>query len=152
MVWRVPSRRAFMTGGGLVLLGAASGWIAHSQTQPSGATLTVAEAYEAAQQKEVFLIDIRRPDEWADTGIGEGAAPIDMRRPDFIAALDRQTGGDRAAPIALICARGVRSKRLSAALRDAGYTHVLDVPEGMLGSFSGPGWLKTGLPVRRYDG
>ncbi|MEM6482663.1 MAG: rhodanese-like domain-containing protein, partial [Pseudomonadota bacterium] len=40
----------------------------------------------------------------------------------------------------------------TSALRDAGYQKVIDVPEGMLGSFSGPGWLKTGLPVGAYGG
>lgn len=151
MVGGVRSRRAVLFGFGFVLMGAAGGWIASSQRPPSGATLSVTDAYRAAQNNEVFLIDIRRPEEWAETGIGAGAAPIDMRRPDFIARLDHLTGGDRAAPIALICARGVRSRHLSARLREAGYPQVIDVPEGVLGSFSGPGWLKSGLPVRRYE-
>ncbi|MEM6577842.1 MAG: rhodanese-like domain-containing protein [Pseudomonadota bacterium] len=141
------SRRSVLLGGGLLV----AGWIAYSRTQPSGETLSVTDAFEAARDKQIFLIDIRRPDEWAKTGIGEGASPIDMRREDFIAELDQLTGGDRSAAIALICARGVRSRHLSNRLRDAGYQRIIDVPEGMLGSFSGPGWLKVGLPVIAYD-
>jgi len=146
------SRRALIFGGGLALLGGAGAWYALSRPQPLVDTLSVSDAYRAAQAQDIFLVDIRRADEWARTGIGEGAVPIDMRRPDFTAALDRLTKGDRSAPIALICARGVRSRYLSAALSEAGFTHIIDVPEGMLGSFAGPGWLKTGLPVVAYAG
>lgn len=152
MARRFWSRRGTIFLGLTIVLAGAGGWIAYSQTQPTGETLSVTAAYHAAKAKEVFLIDIRRPDEWAKTGIGEGASPIDMTREDFIAELDQVTGGDRSAPIALICARGVRSRFLTSALRDAGYQKVIDVPEGMLGSFSGPGWLKTGLPVGAYGG
>lgn len=152
MAQRLPSRRKLLLGGLIVFVGGAGAWFAHSQTQPSGETLSVTAAYQAAEANEVLLIDIRRPDEWTKTGVGEGAHPVDMRRDDFVASLDRLTGGDRSAPIALICARGVRSKSLSKALREAGYERIIDVPEGMLGSFSGPGWLKTGLPVSVYEG
>jgi rhodanese-related sulfurtransferase len=43
----------------------------------------------------------------------------------------------------------VRSSRLSRTLRDAGYSNVIDVPEGMLGSYAGPGWLERGLPLSK---
>lgn len=152
MAGSLLSRRNILLGGFLVGLGGAGAWIAYSQMQPSDNKLSVTEAYDAADAGEIYLIDIRRPDEWQRTGIGEGALPIDMRREDFVRVLDQVTGGDRSASVALICARGIRSKYLSAVLQEAGYQHVLDVSEGMLGSFSGPGWLKTGLPVTAYDG
>jgi len=41
----------------------------------------------------------------------------------------------------------VRSKWLTAALINAGLTHVIDVPEGMVGSNAGPGWVARGLPL-----
>ena len=112
--------------------------------------LSPQQAHEAAVSGEVLLIDIRRPDEWARTGVGEGAVPIDMRRQDFEDALTLAVEGDTAQPVALICARGVRSRRMSARLVAAGFTQVIDVPEGMLGSGAGPGWLKRGLPVVAY--
>lgn len=99
--------------------------------------------------KSLILIDIRRPDERALTGVAVGAVPLDMRDDGFLADLDRLTGGNRAAPIALICARGVRTRRLAAKLTAAGFTAVLDVPEGMLGSPAGPGWIARGLPVSK---
>lgn len=111
--------------------------------------LSVTDAFERAKSGNITLVDIRRPDEWARTGIGAGAVPIDMRAPDFVAQLLRATQGQRDVPVALICARGVRSARLSAQLSAAGFTDVLNVPEGMLGSGAGEGWLKRGLPVVR---
>lgn len=136
---------------GLAFLAVAAALIAYrvSLIPPdySGGKLSVTEAHQQAVEGNVVLIDIRRPQEWQRTGIPEGAAPLDMRRDDFEPALSAIVGPDRSRPIALICARGVRSARLALALTDAGYTNIIDVPEGMLGSAAGPGWLDAGLPV-----
>ena len=109
--------------------------------------ISVTEAYAAVQADEIWLIDIRRPDEWSATGIAEGAIPIDMRREDFVDALQSATEADPDRPVAIVCARGVRSRRLTAQLAEAGITNLIDLPEGMLGSQAGPGWLGAGLPV-----
>ncbi len=140
-------RRGFVllsAGAGIAAL---AGFVGYSRGF-DGETLDPEQAHRAATAGMVALIDIRRPDEWALTGIGEGAHPLDMLRPDFDAALARIVGNDRAAPVALICARGVRSARLAARLQRAGFTRIIDVPEGMLGSAAGPGWIARGLPVR----
>lgn len=119
-------------------------------TEETGARqLTPVEAHEHATAGEILLVDIRRPDEWAATGSPESGVRLDLRRDDFIAELDRLTGGKRDTPIALICARGVRSARMANRLTDAGFTSIIDVPEGMLGSAAGPGWLGRGLPLDR---
>ncbi|TMV09643.1 rhodanese-like domain-containing protein [Ruegeria sediminis] len=117
-----------------------------------GGSLSVQDAHEGAVAGDLVLIDIRTPQEWRATGIGEGAHPIDMRRADFVQAMVDAAGPDRNRAIALICARGVRSARLSLELAEAGFANIVDVPEGMLGSRAGPGWVKAGLPVRDYDG
>lgn len=109
--------------------------------------LTPAQAYQGAVSGDLVLVDIRRPEEWASTGIGKGAVRIDMRRPDFEEALLSATAGDRTRPVALICARGVRSRHMTERLTAAGFTRIIDVPEGMLGSGAGPGWLRGDLPV-----
>jgi rhodanese-related sulfurtransferase len=118
----------------------------------SGDQLSVTDAHKRALSGDVLLVDIRTPREWTATGIGQGAYPLDMRRDDFEQVLTQLTGGDRTAPVALICARGVRSARLSNRLSDAGFTNIIDVPEGMLGSAAGPGWVRAGLPVQRNTG
>lgn len=114
--------------------------------------LTPQDAHAGAAAGGILLIDIRRPDEWARTGVGQHAIRIDMRRSDFETALLEAVKGDRSAPVALICARGVRSRRMSKRLAAAGFETIIDVPEGMLGSGAGPGWLKRGLPVVAYSG
>jgi rhodanese-related sulfurtransferase len=144
-----PTRRGFIVLGvvaAATVVGAAR-WFNVLGDNAGQSALSPPEAHAAARDGTLLLVDVRRPDEWAGTGIGAGALPLDMRRPDFEAALLDAAGGDRSQPIALICARGVRSRSLSARLRDAGFTNVMDVPEGMLGSGAGPGWLRRGLPV-----
>ncbi len=112
-----------------------------------GNTITVAEAHAAALRGDILLVDIRRPDEWEDTGTGEGAQRLDMRREDFVVQLAKLTDASEGVPIALICARGVRSAWLANRLKEAGFASIVDVPEGMLGSQAGPGWFKRGLPL-----
>ena len=149
---RSPSRfarRGFVLGGLAVLgvgaLGSAR-WF-NVNAQVTAGDLSAPDAHAAARAGEIVLIDIRRPDEWARTGVPEGGIGIDMRRDDFVDVLLAQVDGDPSRPVALICARGVRSARMSARLRAAGFTQIIDVPEGMLGSGAGPGWLRRGLPV-----
>jgi rhodanese-related sulfurtransferase len=145
------SRRTFVLAGGTAL--AVAGFAGlnwyRGQRGADGLWLTVAEAHAGARAGEVLLIDIRRPEEWAQTGLGEGAIPLDMRRRDFLPALQALMTDRPGARVALICATGGRSRYLAGQLEKAGLTGVYDVPEGMLGSRAGPGWLRTGLPVRQ---
>lgn len=132
-------------GGGLSLLWA-------QQASSDIAKLNPAEALDAVRAGNLILVDVRRPDEWANTGVAEGALPIDMRRPDFVAAVMQAAKASPDVPIAFICARGVRSRRVTRQMEGAGITNIIDIPEGMLGSFSGPGWLDRGLPVVTFEG
>lgn len=145
------SRRGVLVAGGMLVAAAAglfgARWFNIGARSGQDGQLSVNAAYDAAAAGTVFLIDIRRPDEWARTGVGTHAKALDMRRADFVQALLAHVEGNTDAPLALICARGVRSRALAARLTAAGFTHIIDVPEGMLGSGAGPGWLNTGLPV-----
>ena len=115
--------------------------------------ISAPDALQAVKKGEVVLVDIRQPEEWKQTGVPEGAKLIPMRHPDggagFIRDLLAATNGDRNAPIALICRTGNRSGATAKALSEAGFTHILDVSEGMGGSGSGPGWIKRDLPMVR---
>lgn len=111
--------------------------------------LDVTMAYELAEAGEIILLDIRRPDEWEATGSPASGHRLDMRREDFTEQILVLTAGALNARVALICARGVRSSRLANQLTAAGFTNIIDVPEGMLGSIAGPGWVRAGLPVTR---
>jgi rhodanese-related sulfurtransferase len=121
---------------------------------PAGATdgvIAADEAYAAAKRGELIIIDVRTSAEWQQTGIPDGAKTADVTTPDgleaFVAAVARAVAGDREARIAVICRSGNRSTKAQAALRNSGFTNVLNIKEGMAGSAAGPGWLGRGLPV-----
>ncbi|MEP2654627.1 MAG: rhodanese-like domain-containing protein [Sedimentitalea sp.] len=148
-VW-ISRRRVFALGGvAIVTAGAASARWFNVWAETGDDALSPPDAHDAALSGHVLLVDIRRPDEWALTGVGTSAMALDMRRPDFIEALTAALDGDVDRPVALICARGVRSRGLGRTLKAAGFTRIIDVPEGMLGSGAGPGWIKRGLPLRQ---
>ena len=105
-------------------------------------------AYSLSNNNKLRLVDIRRPSEWRTTGVGKGARRISMHQSGFVNRIDKLLGGDRSKPVALICAHGNRSRRMKARLNKLGFTNVVNVSEGMLGSKAGPGWLKRGLPTR----
>lgn len=131
---------------GIVLVLALSGC-----SDESKGNLSAPEAFELVQNNKITLVDIRRPDEWRQTGTAQGVKTINMLHPQgmtgFAQALDQAVGGDRSAPIVLICRTGNRSSRLAPALAELGFTNVRHVPEGMVGSSHGPGWIARGLPV-----
>ena len=119
-----------------------------------GTFMSVGEAHNKALKKELVLIDIRSPDEWRESGVPASATPLTMHQSAaaFFGGLNRLTLFDKSRPIALICATGVRTTFLQKILRQQGYRNIINVAEGMYGSKYGPGWLKSGLPVKPYRG
>lgn len=113
----------------------------------AGPELSAPEAYQRAQAGQLRIVDIRRPEEWRQTGVAQGAARIDMRRPDFAQAVLQAVNGNPDAPIGIICRTGNRTTQIQKAMRDAGFTQVYNIREGMAGSGAGPGWLRRQLPV-----
>lgn len=125
--------------------------VSAASAQRDAPQLSAPEAFALAQQGKMRIIDIRRPDEWRATGIAAGVERLDMRHPGgaqgFAQALLARVGGDRDAPIALICRTGNRTTQVQAVLRELGFTNVYNITEGMAGSRAGPGWIARGLPV-----
>jgi rhodanese-related sulfurtransferase len=113
--------------------------------------LSAPEAYEAARTGKLTIIDIRTPPEWKQTRVAQGAKLIDMLHPQgptgFVNEVLRQVGGDKNAPIALICRTGNRTSQVLRYLRAQGFNNAVHIPEGMAGSGFGPGWLARGLPT-----
>jgi rhodanese-related sulfurtransferase len=118
-----------------------------AMTQPSPANIPPDEAHRLAAEKKVVLVDIRRPDEWAETGVGEHAVRIDMEDPMFIAKLNAAMGDDRTKPVALICRTASRTRVVQQALTQHGYTRVINVEGGMAGNAADRGWIARGLPI-----
>lgn len=116
----------------------------------AGAALSPRTAHDLASKGVIVLIDIRTPQEWRQTGIGQSATPISMHAPGFLERIATVTNGDKSKPIALICASGGRSGRMQKELTELGYADVRDVDQGMLGNGAGPGWIKSGMPTKPY--
>lgn len=113
-------------------------------------------AHQQAVAGQRVLFDIRTSEEWSETGLPQGAVTADFNalsgEGKFVERVFGMVGGDKDRPVALICARGGRSARAVAMLREAGFSDVRDVEEGMLGNNRGPGWIAGGLPTLPWRG
>ncbi|MFY0680713.1 MAG: rhodanese-like domain-containing protein [Thalassovita sp.] len=144
------SRRSFLAVAGLGVVSAGLYVALPSRDNGDAQTVTPAQAHALLQAQKLTLIDVRRPDEWTRTGVAPGADLIDLRRDDFVVAVKHAIADAPNRPVAVICAAGVRSARMTRLLTQAGVIGVIDIPEGMTGSRAGPGWLDRGLPVLPY--
>lgn len=99
----------------------------------------------------VPVIDVRRLDEWQQTGVIDGAYPLTFfdknGRYDadkWLAELDKIA--PKGSPVILICASGVRSKNIAGLLdKRLGYTGVHNHTNGMLN------WIEKGNSVVEFS-
>lgn len=103
---------------------------------------------KALRQQGVPVYDIRRPEEWRETGIVEGSRLltfVDARGqllPDFLPRLTTEVAKDQ--PVILICRTGSRTDTLARYLvEELGYTQVYNVRDGITR------WRRDGHPVVR---
>lgn len=89
------------------------------------------------KEKGVQLVDVRTPEEFSKGHI-PGAVLNDWLEEGF---LDRAAKLDRSKPVLLYCAAGGRSEDALSALKQAGFTDVVDLRDGF------NGWKRSGLPV-----
>lgn len=113
--------------------------------------LSAPEAQQRMQSGDLILLDIRRPSEWAETGVAKGAWPVSMHKDDFGQRLQAILKKHPAENVALICATGGRTNYVTSILSRNGITGVIDLSEGMMGNRRGPGWIKRGLKVVPID-
>ncbi|BAL26191.1 rhodanese-like domain-containing protein [Azoarcus sp. KH32C] len=141
----LPTRRSFLCAAAVLLLPLPA------LAQEAVLELTPAEAGARAKAGEVTLIDVRTPEEWRETGVAPNATRINLYHPEgpegFAREVLKRVGGNRNAPIALVCRTGNRSGQAQRILGALGFSRVYNVREGMSGSTSGPGWIARGLPV-----
>lgn len=100
------------------------------------------------QAQGVPVYDIRRADEWAQTGVVEGSRRLTFVdnngrvTPDFIKKFTQAVGKND--PVILICRSGNRTDNLARVLvEQLGYTKIYNVKNGM------NRWLSEKLPVAR---
>jgi rhodanese-related sulfurtransferase len=110
-------------------------------------TVSVSEAHEEVKSGAAILVDVRRPDEWALTGTPSGAHRITMEDPTFLAQIEALTGGDQTRRLLFTCRTGARSGSVQRGLAELGYSNVVNVRGGMMGTPSDPGWAMSGLPI-----
>lgn len=110
--------------------------------------ITPDQARAQARAGELVLIDIRRPEEWTQTGVPDVSLMADFTQRDFIQKLTAIRAQSPDIPLAFICRTGNRSGYVTGELEKMGWTGIIDVVGGMAGSRVDQGWAKRGLPVR----
>lgn len=106
------------------------------------------EQLKTKLEQNIPLYDIRRPDEWSQTGVVENSLLltfVDNRgrlKPDFV---DKFTAAvDKNDPVILICRTGSRTDSLARLLvEQLGYTQVYNVRHGI------SRWIREKRPVAR---
>ncbi|HQS57372.1 MAG: sulfurtransferase [Gallionellales bacterium 35-53-114] len=103
---------------------------------------------KALQAQGIPVFDIRRTDEWKQTGVVEGSKRLtfvdDKGRvnPEFVEKFTQAVGKND--PVILICRTGNRTDVLGRALvEQLGYTKVYNVKNGITR------WISEGLPLVR---
>ena len=103
-----------------------------------------------AQKSDIIIVDIRRTEEWLETGIIEGAKTITaftksgQLHPDFQSEF-MSIVTDLDTPVFLYCRTGNRTETLGNALvNQVGFSNVAHLDTGIVG------WKKDGLPTVAY--
>ena len=94
------------------------------------------------------LYDVRRPEEWRQTGVIEGSRRLTFvnaqgrLEPDFLPRFTAEVG--KTDPVIVVCRTGSRTDALARYLvEELGYSNVYNVRHGITG------WLREGRPVQR---
>jgi rhodanese-related sulfurtransferase len=95
----------------------------------------------------VPIYDVRRPEEWRQTGVVEGSRKLTFvdnsgrMNPEFLPRFTAEV--DKNAPVILICRTGSRTKALAHELAEQGYTRIYNVQNGITR------WIGENNPVIR---
>lgn len=120
--------------------------VATAQTQ---AELSPRQAYEHVAAGKAVLVDIRTPEEWAETGVPTGALRLDMTDPNFVTKLDAVRRANPGKDIAIICRTANRTSLVHRELTARGWTNLINVRGGLAGRGAERGWKADGLPIEK---
>ena len=115
-------------------------FIAHNLFAQKKEALSVNEFKKAIKQKEVTILDVRTPEEFADGHIRK-AVNVDWKNSEEFKAKALQL--DKSTPLYLYCRSGVRSTQASNWLLTNGFTDVRDLNGGF------EAWKKAGKRVSK---
>ncbi|MEW6693657.1 putative adenylyltransferase/sulfurtransferase MoeZ [Tepidimonas thermarum] len=124
---------AVAVGSGLMLLWPALGGAAGS------AGVTPTEAVQLINREKAAVIDVCSPQEFA-AGHVTGARNIPL---EALAQQLPQAVKNKATPLVLVCASGVRSRRAVAIAKQLGYEKAVSLAGGMAA------WRNANLPVQK---
>ena len=115
----------------LLLLGALSSCQAQQSGKGNGGTasvsvLSVPEFKSVIADKNVQLVDVRTPGEYAQGHI-QNAANINVNSGDFSSLVSKL---DKNKPVAVYCRSGVRSQTASSILKELGFKKIYDLRGG----------------------
>ena len=113
--------------------------------------MSAVEAWAMMQDEKMVLVDVRQPQEWKATGIAPGAGPSALREPAFLEKLGQTIAANPGKTVGLICAAGGRSTFVARELEKRGMDNVVDLGEGMIGTWRKKGWVRSGLPVTPWQ-
>ena len=103
--------------------------------------MTVHAAHEGEKSGAIALIDVRKPEEWNETGRPQGSHGVTLQDQDFDAKVLALLDNDKSKPVAFSCRTGGRSSQAAEKARDAGHVDVSNVEGGFLA------WQEAGLPI-----
>ncbi|MGQ9686943.1 MAG: rhodanese-like domain-containing protein [Thiobacillaceae bacterium] len=105
------------------------------------------QGLKALLEQGVPLYDVRRTEEWRQTGVVEGSRLLTYvdaggrLNPEILPRIQAEVPKD--APIALICRTGNRTDSLARELAEEGYSRIYNVQHGITK------WIADGNPVVR---
>jgi rhodanese-related sulfurtransferase len=131
---------------GFLMIVAIAGLVGLGSARAGAVDTAAPEQVRALAAQGVKVIDIRRADEWRDTGVIPGSILLTAIDADgrlvegFPAAFSEAVKRDE--PVIVICRSGNRSAVVSQLLSEnGGYSHVINAAGGMRA------WIDAGNPV-----
>lgn len=124
-------RRSLLIGGFLVISGGASWALTQvAGSVPDNLTRAAPSGQALSADKSTLLVDIRRPEEWRQSGVIEGALLVTYTDAEsFLRTVAPHLKPGQS--LSVICRSGSRSARASRQLSEITETRIVDVQGGM---------------------
>ena len=125
----------------LILLALVSGGILRAPVLRGGGAggLTAANAVQLSNREKAVVIDVCAPEEYAAGHVGGAKnvplAQLEERLPSVVK--------NKAVPLVMVCARGVRAQRAVAVAKKLGYDNAQALSGGLAA------WREANLPVEK---
>jgi rhodanese-related sulfurtransferase len=124
------SKLVLFVAGAVVIVVLAAGMFSRNRDQPDNLTLASPSGAQLAADGNTLLVDIRTPQEWAQTGVVEGALLVTYADADsFLAAVTPRLKEGQT--LSLICRSGNRTSRASRQIAAKTDRQIVDVAGGM---------------------